>query len=232
LFLPRTIGRTTAMNYYETRGARRLGSRCWSLRQTRRPPRPQRETCKLLPAGSGRKSRCSTPARARRSTGPSQLLFSRTARRTLRGRRPAFRTPANDLTTYTAHLKDRNRGGTRGPMSKQRLTSAHATRPGYGLRGRLLLSFIAISSFGAIAAIVGTYALYTIGKALHEVTDRSIPPAIVSLELAQRTERILAVGPTLLGVSSANELAGETSALDQEFKKAAQLVSELSNTGL
>ena len=116
-------------------------------------------------------------------------------------------------------------------MSKERLTSVDATRPGYGLRGRLLLSFIAISSFAAIAAIVGTYALYTIGNALHEVTDRSVPPAIVSLELAQRTERILAVGPTLLGVSSANELAGETSALDQEFKKAAQLVSELSNAG-
>src|SRR6516162_4032284 len=117
-------------------------------------------------------------------------------------------------------------------MSKERLTSVDATRPGYGLRGRLLLSFIAISSFAAIAAIVGTYALYSIGKALHEMTDRSIPPALVSSELAQRTERILAIGPTLLGVSSANELAGESSALDQEFKKAAQLVSELSNTGV
>src|SRR5262244_1843446 len=117
-------------------------------------------------------------------------------------------------------------------MSKERLTTVDATRPGYGLRVRLLLSFIAISSFAAIAAIVGTYALYTIGKALHEMTDRSISPAIVSLELAQRTERILAVGPTLLGVSSANELAGESYAVDQEFKEAAQLVLELSNTGL
>src|SRR5215475_12641510 len=117
-------------------------------------------------------------------------------------------------------------------MSKERLTSAEARRPGYGLRGRLLLSFIAISSFAAIAAIVGTYALYTTGKALHEMTDRSVPPAIVSLELAQRTERILAVGPTLLGVSSANELAGESFALDREFKEAAQLVLELSKTGL
>src|SRR5215472_4550467 len=117
-------------------------------------------------------------------------------------------------------------------MSKERLTSVDATRPGYGLRGRLLLSFIAISSFAAIAAIVGTYALYTIGKALYEMTDRSIPPAIVSLELAQRTERILSVGPTLLGVSSANELAGESFALDREFKEAEQLVLELSNAGL
>ena len=59
-------------------------------------------------------------------------------------------------------------------MSKELLTSADATRPGYGLRGRLLLSFIAISSFAAIAAIVGTYALYTIGKALYEM--RQIEP--------------------------------------------------------
>src|SRR5262245_45211254 len=64
------------------------------------------------------------------------------------------------------------------------------------------------------------------------MTDRSVPPAIVSLELAQRTERILAVGPTLLGVSSANELAGESFALDREFEEAAQLVMELSHTGL
>jgi signal transduction histidine kinase/CheY-like chemotaxis protein len=96
----------------------------------------------------------------------------------------------------------------------------------------LLLSFIAISSFAVIAAVVGSYAFHTIGQALHEMTDRSIPPAIVSLELAQRTERILAVGPTLLGVSSANELAGESAALDQEFKEAGQLVRELSNAGL
>src|SRR5262249_37042813 len=111
-------------------------------------------------------------------------------------------------------------------MSKERLTSADTTRRGYGLRGRLLLSFIAISSFAAVAAIVGTYALYTIGNALHEMTGRSIPPAIISLELAQRTERILAVGPTLLGVTSATELAGESSALAPAFKEPAQRGSE------
>src|SRR5262245_62328711 len=103
-------------------------------------------------------------------------------------------------------------------MSKEPCaTSADATRPRYGLRARLLLSFIAISSFAAIAAMVGTYALYNIGTALHEVADRSVPPAIVSLELAQRTERILSVGPTLLGVSSVNELAGESFVVVREL---------------
>ena len=109
---------------------------------------------------------------------------------------------------------------------------ADASRSGWGLRGRLLLSFIAISSFAVIAAIVGSYAFHTIGKAVDEITDRTIPPAIISLELAQRTERILAVGPTLLGVSSVNELAGESAALDQEFKEAEKLVVQLSNTDL
>jgi signal transduction histidine kinase/DNA-binding response OmpR family regulator len=109
---------------------------------------------------------------------------------------------------------------------------ADASRSGWGLRGRLLLSFIAISSFAVIAAIVGSYAFHTIGKAVDEITGRTIPPAITSLELAQRTERILAVGPTLLGVSSVNELAGESAALDQEFKEAEKLVVQLSNTDL
>src|SRR5262245_17511797 len=110
------------------------------------------------------------------------------------------------------------------------VASAAPARAGYGLRGRLLLSFIAISSFAVIAAVVGYYMFHTIGRALRELNDGSLPPAIVSLELAQRSERILAVGPTLLGVSSANELAGERFALDQEFKEAAEVIAELSKT--
>jgi adenylate cyclase len=128
---------------------------------------------------------------------------------------------------------DAKPGRTRGSDGEKvvsTVTSAGRRGLGYGLRGRLLLSFIAISSFAVIAAIVGNYAFYTTGETLNEMTDRSIPPALISLELAQRTERILAVGPTLLGVSSANELAGESAGLDQEFKKTAELISELSKT--
>src|SRR5215469_13459151 len=109
---------------------------------------------------------------------------------------------------------------------------SEAAKTGYGLRARILLSFIAISGFAAIADIVGNYAFHITGQALNGMTEGSIPPAITSLGLAQRTERILAGGPTLLGVSSQNELAGEISALDQEFKEAGQLISELSNNGV
>ena len=46
----------------------------------------------------------------------------------------------------------------------------------YGLRERLLLSFIAISGFAVVAALVGIYAFYAIGEALHRVTDESVRP--------------------------------------------------------
>jgi signal transduction histidine kinase/CheY-like chemotaxis protein len=103
---------------------------------------------------------------------------------------------------------------------------------GHGLRERLLLSFIAISSFAVIAAVVGDYAFYAIGKALHQVTEESVPPAIATLELAQSTERIVAAGPALLAVTSAEEFKAESSGLDQQLKTAGALLDQLPGQGL
>ena len=64
-------------------------------------------------------------------------------------------------------------------------SGSRTSRTGHGLRERLLLAFIAISCFAVIAAVVGNYAFYAIGKALHQVTEESVPPAIATLELAQ-----------------------------------------------
>src|SRR5215468_3284502 len=87
----------------------------------------------------------------------------------------------------------------------------------FGLRERLLLSFVAISGFAVIAAVVGNFAFYAIGEALHQVTEKSVPPAIATLELAQRTERIVARGPALLGVTTSEEFKTASSALQQEI---------------
>jgi adenylate cyclase len=103
---------------------------------------------------------------------------------------------------------------------------------GHGLRERLLLSFIAISSFAVIAAVVGNYAFYAIGKALHQVTVESVPPAIATLELAQSTERIVAAGPALLAVTSAAEFKAESAVLDQQLKTAGALLAELPGQGI
>jgi adenylate cyclase len=103
---------------------------------------------------------------------------------------------------------------------------------GHGLRERLFLSFIAISGFALVAAVVGNYAFYAIGQSLRQVTEKSVPPAIATLELAQRTERIIAAGPALLGVTNSEDFTAVSSVLDREVMEAGRLLSELPDQGL
>src|SRR6516225_10212346 len=103
---------------------------------------------------------------------------------------------------------------------------------GFGLRQRLLLSFIAISGFAVLAAVVGNYAFYAIGEALHQVTEKSVPPAIATLEFAQSTERIVAAGPALLAANNKSEVASTSRAAEQEVKEASRLLDNVPATGL
>jgi adenylate cyclase len=115
------------------------------------------------------------------------------------------------------------------------MSTAMISRPavaGLGLRGRLFLAFAAVSAFAVVAAVVGNYAFYAIGKALHEVTEKSVPPAIAALEFAERTERIVAAGPAMLGVASAAEFEAASSMLDRELQEAAVALTDLPNQGL
>src|SRR5580700_6495011 len=98
---------------------------------------------------------------------------------------------------------------------------------GHGLRERLLLAFIAISGFAVVAAVVGNYAFYAIGQSLHQVTEKSVPPAIATLELAQRSERIVAAGPALLGATNSEDFKVVSAALDRDVNEAGRLLSEL-----
>ena len=103
---------------------------------------------------------------------------------------------------------------------------------GHGLRERLLLAFIAISGFAVVAAVVGNYAFYAIGQSLRQVTEKSVPSAIASLELAQRAERVIAAGPALLGATNAEDFTAASALLDREVQAAGRQLSELSGQGL
>src|SRR5215471_15275261 len=103
---------------------------------------------------------------------------------------------------------------------------------GFGLRQRLLLSFIAISGFAVVAAVGGDYAFYAIGEALQQVTEKSVPPAIATLEFAQSTERIVAAGPALLAANKRLEVTSASTAAEQEVKEAARLLDNLPATGI
>jgi hypothetical protein len=52
------------------------------------------------------------------------------------------------------------------------------------------------------------------------------------LEFAERTERIVAAGPAMLGVTSAAEFEAASSMLDRELKEAALALTDLPNQGL
>jgi signal transduction histidine kinase/CheY-like chemotaxis protein len=115
------------------------------------------------------------------------------------------------------------------------MSAAYGSKPatfGKGLRERLLFAFIAISSFAVLAAVVGNYAFYAISASLHQVTDKSVPPAIATLELAQHAERIVAAGPTLLGATSTEDFKTASSALGRELEAAERLLAQLPNQGL
>ena len=100
------------------------------------------------------------------------------------------------------------------------MTAAVASRPStakFGLRERLLLSFVAISGFAIIAALVGNYAFYAMGTALQKVTQKTVPPALAILNLAQRSERIVAAGPALMAVTTPDEYTAVSAVLEKEL---------------
>jgi len=85
-------------------------------------------------------------------------------------------------------------------------SAANVERVAFGLRGRLLLAFVAISLFVIIAAAAGLYAFREIGQTLDQITIRSIPPALAAAGLARQSEKIVAAGPALLNANDAQEV--------------------------
>src|ERR1700738_249824 len=75
-----------------------------------------------------------------------------------------------------------------------------------GLRGRLLLAFIAISLFVVVAAAAGLYALREVEQSLDRITLRTVPVALEARELSRKSEIIFGVGPALVNAGDANEI--------------------------
>ncbi len=74
-----------------------------------------------------------------------------------------------------------------------------------GVKGRLLLAFLGISAFAAIAAIAGMFALSRVSDSLDHVTAERVPAAFSWLAFSRRAESIVQAAPTLLIVRSESE---------------------------
>src|SRR6516165_3614371 len=96
-----------------------------------------------------------------------------------------------------------------------------------GVRGRLLLSFFGISAFAVIAAATAMYAFLEVGKALERIIEFRVPSAIASLQLSRQAERIVAVAPALLTLTTAPERERVSGLISAEVDRLDSLLSNL-----
>jgi len=93
-----------------------------------------------------------------------------------------------------------------------------------GVRGRLLLAFLGISSFSLVAAASGFYSLSQVGGALNEITEQRVPEALSWLELSQRVERVVRAAPALLAVETETARAEVSNEITTQTEKLAPLL--------
>ncbi len=111
-------------------------------------------------------------------------------------------------------------GGTSTPANKRRL----------GVRGRLFLAFLAITSFTVLAAVAAVISFLKIGESLDTITKERVPVALVAQEISREAERILAIGPAMLSSTTLDEqnaLSEDMYAISEHLLK---LVDDLEGT--
>ena len=93
-----------------------------------------------------------------------------------------------------------------------------------GVRGRLLLAFLGITTFAVMAGIVGVYAFRQVGNHL-DIIDSRVPPTLSAFELSRSAERIISAAPTLL---SATDTVQQDEAEKEIMTEVVKLQTELS----
>jgi hypothetical protein len=96
-----------------------------------------------------------------------------------------------------------------------------------GLRGRLLLAFIAISLFVVVAAAAGLYALREVEQSLDRITLKTLPVALDARELSRKSEIIVGVGPALVNASDTNEIEELSSRASGQLADASTILAHL-----
>ena len=63
----------------------------------------------------------------------------------------------------------------------------------FGVRARLLLSFLSITTFAVLGAITAVYALVKISESFELITQERVPVALIAQELSREAERLVAI---------------------------------------
>ena len=101
-----------------------------------------------------------------------------------------------------------------------------------GVRGRLLFAFFGISAFALLAAGAAMYSFLEVGKTLEKITQQRVPLALASLEISRQAERIVAVAPALLAVTTPDQQEQVSSMIIAEVEHLNELLNELKGGGV
>lgn len=101
----------------------------------------------------------------------------------------------------------------------------------FGLRSRFLAAFLGISIFAVLSAAIAVWALVLVGRSLEEVTERSVPSALTSLELSRQAERLVSAAPALVAARNAPELVRAQQAVEAGIGDLDALLEELGRGG-
>jgi len=94
----------------------------------------------------------------------------------------------------------------------------------FGVRGRLLLSFVGISGFAIIAAATAMFSFVEMRRVLDKITEQRVPMALGAQELSARVERIVNSTPALLSASAPREQFEIWSGLGREVEEVDELL--------
>ena len=97
----------------------------------------------------------------------------------------------------------------------------------FGLRGRLLLAFLGISAFAVLGAAAGIYSFVEVGKVLERIIQRRVPSTLASLELSRQVERIVAVAPSVLNVTTSTEYEDVSARIASEMEHLGTSLNDL-----
>lgn len=96
----------------------------------------------------------------------------------------------------------------------------------WGVRGRLLMAFIAVSMFSLAAAATGIYALTKTGQSLDRITERRVPEALAWQKVSRNIERVVTGAPELLAADSEDRLDAASSKVFAQLGNITGLLNE------
>ena len=101
-----------------------------------------------------------------------------------------------------------------------------------GVRGRLLLAFFGISAFAVFAAAAAMYAFLQVGEALDQITQKRVPAALASQQLSRQAERVVAMAPAFLSVTTLTEHEQLSSRIAAEVERLEGLLSDVKRSSI